>query len=54
MINIGKNIVLGIWHGIVNAKDWLKSKITGFCDGVVSGFKDALGIHSPSRIMRLY
>lgn len=52
MLDIGKNIVLGIWHGIVNAKDWLKSKITGFCDGVVSGFKDALGIHSPSRIMR--
>lgn len=52
MLNIGKNIITGIWDGIVGAKDWLWGKITGFCSGIMDGFKDALGIHSPSRLMR--
>ena len=52
MLNIGKNIVQGIWNGIKNAKDWLWDKITGFCSGIMDGFKNALGIHSPSRLMR--
>ena len=51
MLDIGKNIVHGIWDGIKGAKDWLGKKIGGFADGVVSGFKKALGIHSPSVIM---
>ncbi|MCI6278045.1 MAG: tape measure protein [Clostridium sp.] len=52
MLDIGKNIVQGIWNGIKNAKDWLWDKITGFCSGIMDGFKNALGIHSPSRLMR--
>lgn len=52
MLNIGKNIVQGMWNGIVGAKDWLVNKITGFASSVVDGFKSALGIHSPSRVMR--
>ena len=47
---IGKNIVTGIWDGIQNAKDWLWDKITGFASSIVDGFKDAFGIHSPSRL----
>ncbi|PWL53744.1 MAG: hypothetical protein DBY38_06620 [Clostridium cadaveris] len=50
MLDIGKNIVQGIWNGIKNAKDWLWDKITGFCSGIMDGFKNALGIHSPSRV----
>lgn len=52
MLDIGKNIVQGIWNGISNAAGWLWNQITGFCSGIVKGFKDALGIHSPSRVMR--
>ena len=51
MLNIGKNIVHGIWDGIKGAKDWLTDKIGGFANGVVKGFKKALGIKSPSVIM---
>lgn len=51
MIDIGKNIVKGIWDGINGAKDWIGKKIGGFADGIVKGFKKALGIHSPSVIM---
>lgn len=49
MLEIGKNIIHGIWNGIKNAKDWLWNKITGFANGIVKGFKDALGIKSPSK-----
>lgn len=52
MVSIGSNIVSGIWEGIKNATSWIKEKICEFCSGIVSGIKDALGIHSPSRIMR--
>ena len=50
--NLGKDIVNGLWNGINNAKDWLNEKISGFASGVVDGFKGALGIHSPSAVMR--
>lgn len=49
MIDIGVNIVEGLWEGIKSAKDWIIDKIVGFCDGLISGAKDALGIHSPSK-----
>ena len=52
MLDIGYNIITGIWDGIMGAKDWLFDKIGGFADGIVDGFMDALDIHSPSRIMR--
>lgn len=52
MLNIGKNIVKGIWNGINNAKDWLIGKIKDFAKGITSGIKKALGIKSPSRVMR--
>lgn len=52
MLDIGKNIVQGIWNGISGAVGWLWNKITGFCNGIVDGIKNALGIHSPSRVFR--
>jgi phage-related protein len=52
MAEIGSNIVEGIWNGISNMGDWIWDKISGFCSGVVDGVKSALGIHSPSRIMK--
>lgn len=52
LLNIGKNIVQGLWNGIKNAKDWLIGKIKSFAKGITSGIKAALGIKSPSRVMR--
>lgn len=48
MLNIGKNIVEGLWNGMKNAKDWMKQKVGEFANGVLDGMKDSLGIHSPS------
>lgn len=52
MLDIGKNIVEGIWNGIKNAKDWIVRKIKEFAKGIFDGMKDALGIHSPSTLFR--
>lgn len=52
MLEIGKNIVEGIWNGITGAGKWIGDKISSFCSGITDGFKDALGIHSPSRVLR--
>ena len=52
MLNIGKNIVQGLWNGITNAKNWLLNKIKSWCGSIVDGIKGFFGIHSPSRLMR--
>lgn len=53
MLEIGENIVTGIWDGITGATQWLKDKVSGFVDGIVDGFtgKKGLDSHSPSRRM---
>ncbi|MCB5496263.1 hypothetical protein, partial [Mediterraneibacter gnavus] len=51
MIDVGKNVVKGLWEGIKNVKDWILDKISGFVDGIVGGIKKFFGIHSPSRVM---
>lgn len=51
-LEIGLNMIKGIWNGIKNAGKWLMDKIKGFLGGVVDGIKDFLGIKSPSRLMR--
>lgn len=49
---IGRQIVQGLWNGIKGAGGWLRSQISSFASSVVSGFKSAFKIHSPSQIMR--
>lgn len=52
MWEIGKNVVEGLWNGIMNMKGWIEGKVSSFMNGIVSGAKKALGIHSPSRVFR--
>ena len=52
MLDLGKNIVEGIWNGIKNAGNWIKQKIGEFAKGILDGMKNALGIHSPSTLFR--
>ena len=47
---IGRNIVEGLWNGIVNAKDWVVGKVGEFASGILDGMKKALGVNSPSTI----
>lgn len=48
----GKNIVEGLWQGISGMANWVYEKITGFANNIVANIKSALGIHSPSTILR--
>ncbi|RDY22885.1 phage tail tape measure protein [Romboutsia maritimum] len=52
VLDIGKNIVEGLWNGISGAAGWLYGKVSSFATGILDGMKSALGIHSPSRVMR--
>ena len=52
MLEIGRNIVQGIWNGINNAKDWVLNKIKGFGKSILNGIKSVFGIHSPSTVFR--
>lgn len=52
MADTGRNLVEGLWNGITGAGDWLKGKISDFGSGIIDGFKESFGIHSPSTVMR--
>ena len=52
ILSIGSDIVRGIWDGISGAAGWLADKVRGFASGILDGMKNALGIHSPSRLFR--
>lgn len=52
ILSIGSDIVHGIWDGISGAAGWLADKVSGFASGILDGMKNALGIHSPSRLFR--
>lgn len=50
MVEIGKNIVMGLWEGIKAMASWIGDKVSGFVGGIVDGVKGMLGIPSPSRV----
>lgn len=49
-LDIGKNIVSGVWDGIKAMGSWIKEKVSGFFGGIVDSVKGLLGIHSPSKV----
>lgn len=51
MLDLGRNIVEGIWNGISGLTNWFKDKILNFFGGLLPGWvKDVLGIKSPSKV----
>ena len=51
-VEIGGQILSGIWEGISGAAGWLWDQISGFFGGIVDGIKGFFGIHSPSTLFR--
>lgn len=47
-LDIGVNLVKGIWNGISNVTGWVLGKIKGFGKSILNGIKGIFGIHSPS------
>lgn len=52
MKNVGNYLIEGLWKGISGMADWVKDKVKGFAKNIVGNIKEALGIHSPSTILR--
>ena len=50
MLEIGSEVLPGLWQGIKDGWNNFWGNIGEFIDGLVQGFKDALGIASPSKV----
>ena len=49
MLNVGINIVKGLWNGAKDMKDYVVNKFKGLGKSILGGMKKALGIKSPSK-----
>lgn len=49
ILDIGVNIVKGIWEGIKSMAGWLWDQVTGFFDWLFGGVEEEEEIHSPSK-----
>lgn len=53
LYNAGRDVVMGIWNGIVGMGQWLSDSLWGWVRSVLPGpVMDALGIASPSKLFR--
>lgn len=51
IVDIGGNIVKGLWDGITGLGDWLWDKVSGWASSIWDGICSFFGIHSPSKLM---
>lgn len=49
LVDIGKNMLKGIWNGICSMGNWLRDKLESFFGGIGEGIADALGIGRGSK-----
>lgn len=49
IVEVGKDIVRGLWEGIQSLAGWIGEKVSGFFDGLFDGAKKHEEIHSPSK-----
>lgn len=50
LVEVGKNLIKGLWDGIKSMKDWLFDMIGDFGSGLVKKVKGIFKIKSPSRV----
>ena len=48
----GKYLIEGLWDGISGMATWVADKVKSFATNILNNMKEALGIHSPSRLFR--
>lgn len=49
MVDVGWNLLKGLWNGISNAFDWVIGKIRNIGYSILSTLKSVFSIHSPSK-----
>ncbi|MFJ7902371.1 phage tail tape measure protein [Streptomyces sp. NPDC096198] len=53
LVDKGKDLIRGLWNGIKSMGSWLRSTLISWAKDMIPGpIASALGIHSPSRLMR--
>ncbi len=52
IMQIGKDIITGLWNGINEKISWLIGKIEDFGTGIINKVKGIFDIHSPSRVFK--
>jgi phage-related protein len=53
LVGKGRDLVRGLFDGVKGMGGWLRSQLIGFAKNMIPGpIAKALGIHSPSRVMR--
>lgn len=50
IVNVGGQILAGLWEGIKNAAKWFYDKLAGWVDDMVGWIMKFLGINSPSKV----
>ena len=48
LVDIGKNLIKGLWNGIVNYEKWIIGKIKSLGSTILKAIKGIFGVHSPS------
>lgn len=51
IVDIGRNIVMGIWEGIKAGASWVANNVGEACNNILNGIKNAFQIGSPSKVM---
>jgi phage-related protein len=51
IVEVGGNIVKGLWEGIKGLAGWIWDKVSGWASDLWSGIKSFFGISSPSKEM---
>lgn len=54
LVSAGKDIIRGLWNGILSMKDWLMDKVGGIANSIKDKFTGLLDIFSPSRVFMQY
>lgn len=49
-VEVGSNLVTGLWNGISSGWDWLVDQVKALAGKLIDGVKGIFGIHSPSRV----
>lgn len=52
LVNVGRDIVNGLWNGISAGWNWLVDKVKNLAGSLLDAAKGALGIASPSKLFR--
>lgn len=53
MLDLGKSIIDGIWHGIERGWNWLMDKVRNLARSLLDAAKAAIGISSPSKMFNV-